>query len=92
VGKTFRAAVVAQDLVRPGATGSPERDLLELALELLLGELAPLQPGAGVDDFFDVQLEDVAPAELTLGALASPRRAAVASASESGSCVKMPAT
>ena len=55
-------------------------DLLELGLELLLRQLAALQPGAGLDDLLDVQLEDVAPAELALGALAPAQEHARAGA------------
>ena len=39
-------------------------------LSLSFGQLGALQPGAGLDDLLDVQLEDVAPAELALGTLA----------------------
>ncbi len=42
-------------------------------LSFSLGELAALQPGAGLDDLLDVELEDVAPAELALGPLAPPQ-------------------
>ena len=65
------AARLAQDLVGLLAAGPLERDLLELLLELLRGQLAPLEAVAGVHDFLDVELEDVAPAELGLRPLAA---------------------
>src|SRR5207302_7787131 len=70
VREAFRATVVAEDLIGPGAAGPLHGDLLQLGPELLLGQLAALQTGAGLDDLFDVELEDVAPAELALGPLA----------------------
>ncbi len=39
-----------------------------------MGELAALEAIARLDDFFDVQLEDIAPAKLALGALAPPQK------------------
>src|SRR5206468_11613107 len=45
-------------------------DLLRLVLELLLGQLAAFPPRARLDDLFDVELEDITPAELALGPLA----------------------
>src|SRR5215472_9610935 len=47
--------------------------LAELLLELLDRELAALQAIAGFCDLLDVQLEDVAPPELTLRAPATPQ-------------------
>src|SRR5262249_50875681 len=70
VRETFGPAVVAPDLVGLGAARALEGDLLKLVLELFLGELAALEAGAGLDHFLDVELEDVAPAELALGPLA----------------------
>src|SRR5262249_11161711 len=70
VRETFGPAVVAEDLVCLGAARALEGDLLELVLELLLGELPALEPCAGLDHFLDVELEDVAPPELALGSLA----------------------
>src|SRR5688572_32056825 len=55
------------------AAGSPHGDFLQLLFELFLGQLAALQAIACLDDFFDVELEDIAPAKLALGALAPPQ-------------------
>src|SRR5262245_12333063 len=68
--QAFGAAVAPEDLVGLGSAGALERDLLQLVLELLLGELAAFQARARLDDFFDVELEDVAPPELARGPLA----------------------
>jgi hypothetical protein len=65
------AAVLAQDLVGPGPARPLLGDLCELALELFLGELAALEAAAGLHDLLDVELEDIAPAELALGPLAA---------------------
>src|SRR2546421_1512528 len=70
VRQALRAALAAEDLVGLGPAGALERDLLQLALELFLRELAALQPRARLDDLFDVELENIAPAELALGPLA----------------------
>src|SRR5260221_944776 len=70
VRQTLRAALVAEDLVGLGPAGALERDLLQLALELFLRELTALQPRTRLDDLFDVELENIAPAELALGPLA----------------------
>src|SRR6266404_4675067 len=70
VRKAFRAALAAEDLVGAGAAGALERDPLQLGLELLLRQPAALEPRAGLDDLLDVEVEDVAPAELALGPLA----------------------
>src|SRR5207247_9965309 len=72
VGETLRAAVAAQDRVGSLTTGPLHGDLLQLGLELLLGQLAALQPGAGFHDLFDVELEDFAPAEPAFRPLAPP--------------------
>src|SRR5262245_20517305 len=64
-------AVLADDLVGARAAGALERDAVELVLQLLLRQLAALEAGAGLDDLLDVELEDVAPAELALGPLAA---------------------
>src|SRR6185436_11809280 len=67
VGQALGAAVrLAQQLVGLRAAGSGGRDLLQLLLELLNRKLAALQAVAGLRDLLDVQLEDVAPPELTL--------------------------
>src|SRR4029077_2549174 len=73
VRKAFRAALAAEDLVGADAAGALERDPLELGLELLLRQPAALEPRAGLDDLLDVEVEDVAPAELALGPLAPPQ-------------------
>src|SRR5467141_792293 len=70
VRQTLRAALVAEDLVGLGPAGALERDLLQLALELFLRELTALQPRTRLDDLFDVELENITPAELALGPLA----------------------
>src|SRR6202158_257167 len=73
VRQAFRAALAAEDLVGAGTAGALERDPLELGLELLLRQPAALEPRAGLDDLLDVEIEDVAPAELALGPLAPPQ-------------------
>src|SRR5262245_54576891 len=73
VREPLRAALAAQDLVGAGPAGPLQGDPVQLALELLAGQPAALQPGARLDDLLDVQLEDVAPAELGLGPLAPPQ-------------------
>src|ERR1041385_2144636 len=73
VWQSLRAALVSQDLVGLGSARALERDLLQLVLELFLRELAALQPRARLDDLFDVELEDIAPAELALGPLPLPQ-------------------
>ncbi len=70
--QTFRpAAVVAEDFISLLPAGTFHGDFLELLFEFLLGQLAALEAIAGLDDFFDVEIEDIAPAELALGVLAS---------------------
>jgi len=61
---------------RSAASGDLRRHLLELVLQLRGGELAALQPVTRRDDFLDVELEDVAPAELAVRPLASSEKRA----------------
>src|SRR5206468_6447326 len=70
VRQALRAALVAQDLVGLSPAGALECDLLQLVLELFLRELAALQPCTRLDDLFDVELENITPAELALGPFA----------------------
>src|SRR5882762_3214687 len=70
VRQALRPALVAQDLVGLGPAGALESDLLQLVLELFLRKLPALQPRARLDDLFDVELENITPAELALGPLA----------------------
>src|SRR5262249_23013702 len=69
-GGPWGPALGAEVLARLAPAGALERDLLELLLQLLLRDAPALEPGASLHDLLDVELEDVAPAELALGALA----------------------
>ena len=70
MGETFRAAaIVSQYLIRLLAAGPFRGDLLQLVFEFFLGELSALETTARLDDFFDVELENIPPAKLTFGAL-----------------------
>src|SRR5262249_48063301 len=60
--------------------GQPQRHRLQLLLELCGRQAAALEAVAGLDDLFDVELEDVAPAELAVRALAPPPERAEAAA------------
>src|SRR5262249_62160476 len=62
---------VAHLLVVLPPAGALQRDLLELVLQLLLRDAPVLEPGGGFHDLLNVELEDVAPAELALGAFAA---------------------
>src|SRR5207249_4087271 len=50
------------------------RDLLKLVFEFFPGQLSTLEPIARLDDFLDVELEDITPAELALGMLPSSQK------------------
>src|SRR5574341_1476262 len=70
MGQTFRAAaIVSQQFVGPLAAGPFHGDLLQLVFEFFLGQLAALQAATRLHDFLDVELEDIAPAELALSVL-----------------------
>src|SRR5439155_22907145 len=70
------ASILPQELVGLFAAGPLPGHLLELVLQLRGGQLAALETVARRDDFLDVELEDVAPAELAVGALAPPEERA----------------
>ena len=73
--QTFRPAAVAPEyLIRFLAAGAFRGDLLQLVFELFFSELAAFETVARFDDFFDIQLEDIAPAKLVLGVLAPPQK------------------
>src|SRR5262245_40006976 len=73
--QTFRAAAVLPgELVRPLASGPPQGHLLKLLFELRRGQAAALEAVARFDDLLDVELEDVAPTVLAVGALAPPEK------------------
>src|SRR2546425_1370680 len=77
VRKTFRAtSVPPHELVGLFAAGPPQRHLLQLLLQLRGRQSATLEAIARVDDLLDVQLEDVAPAELAVGPFAAPEKGA----------------
>src|SRR5437763_446378 len=68
VRQTFRPApVLAEDLVGFLAAGALRGHLLELLLQLRDRQPAALEPVARLDDLFDVEREDIAPALLALG-------------------------
>src|SRR3989440_11764805 len=64
------AAVLAQQLVGLAASGDLRGHLQELVLQLRGGESTALETVARLDDLLDVELEDVAPAELAVRPLA----------------------
>ena len=47
---------------------------MKLVFEFFLGQLSALEPIARLDDFLDVELEDITPAELALGMLPSSQK------------------
>src|SRR5262249_53252710 len=76
----WAASVLAQELIGLGTAGELHGHLLQLILQLRGGKLAALEPIARGDHFLDVELEDVAPAELAVGALAPSEERAQAPA------------
>ena len=70
--EAFRPFVAfAQGLVRLFAAGPGHGDLLKLLFELLGGQFAALEAVTCVNNFLDVELEDIASTEFTLGLLSS---------------------
>src|SRR5437879_4793143 len=70
--ETFRAtSLLPQELVRLFAAGPLQSDLLKLLFELLGGQFATLEAVTRVNNFLDVEFEDVAAMVLALGPLAS---------------------
>ena len=68
--KAFRAAaIMSQYLIRLLAAGPFRGDFLQLVFEFFFGEFSTFEPAACLDDFFDIELEDIAPAKLTFGSL-----------------------
>src|SRR5262245_30795421 len=75
MGQPFRsAAIVSQKLIGFRAAGTFHGDLLKLLFEFLFRELPAFQPAASFHDFLDIEFEDIAPAELALGALAPTQK------------------
>src|SRR5437879_2773074 len=64
------AAVLPQQLIGLAASGDLGGHLQELVLQLRGGESTALEPVTRLDDLLDVELEDVAPAELAVCPLA----------------------
>src|SRR6266542_1291574 len=73
--QTFRAAaVLAKYFIGLLTAGPFHGDFLKLLFEFVFGQLATLEAIACLDDFFDVEFEDIAPAKLALGSLASSQK------------------
>src|SRR5262249_60753151 len=70
VRQTFGTAAIApHELVGPDAARQLLRHLLQLIFQLGGGQATALEAVARLHDLFDVQLEDVAPAEFAVRAL-----------------------
>src|SRR4030095_1924172 len=73
--QTFRAAAVVAQYFIGLLTAVPfHGDLLKLLFEFVFGQLATLEAIACLDNFFDIEFEDIAPAKLALCSLASAQK------------------